>query len=380
MEAVGAVGGNDRRYRCRPRPPLRLPCTPAGGAKFIALIAGIFLLYDPIKTLSRIHITMQRSISGDGRDFRYPRLRIYASTIAPDAMNSATFAGHARIRSRHVPLRRRRERTLKDFSLQDRTGKKLRFGRRERRGQEHDSFPHSASLRSDYRSASGLTATTCARSRKIASPTDRASSRRIHFSFTTQSSRTSSSAGSMRPQEEIYAAAQAAYAHDFIMRAAARATRRSSATKVASFLAAQQQRLAIARALCSRTLPSSCSTKRPPRSDSESEQQIQLALERLALGPHRDRDRAPALHHSFRRSDRRDGKRADQGDRHARASCSKTPATIAAFTICSSTAIPKSPARKSSCSPRRRPQKTTLGESPPRSCMTRVGSRIAQGN
>ena len=31
--------------------------------------------------------------------------------------------------------------------------------------------------------------------------------------------------------------------------------------------------------------------------DSESEQQIQLALERLAEGPHRDRDRTPAFHH-----------------------------------------------------------------------------------
>ena len=32
-------------------------------AKFIALIGGIFLLYEPIKTLSRMHITMQRSIA-----------------------------------------------------------------------------------------------------------------------------------------------------------------------------------------------------------------------------------------------------------------------------------------------------------------------------
>src|SRR4030081_297805 len=31
-------------------------------ARFIALNAGIFLLYDPIKTLSRMHIVMQQSI------------------------------------------------------------------------------------------------------------------------------------------------------------------------------------------------------------------------------------------------------------------------------------------------------------------------------
>ncbi len=39
-------------------------------AKFIALIGGIFLLYEPIKTLSRMHITMQRSIAGDDGNFR----------------------------------------------------------------------------------------------------------------------------------------------------------------------------------------------------------------------------------------------------------------------------------------------------------------------
>ena len=39
-------------------------------AKFIALIGGIFLLYDPIKTLSKIHIVMQRSIQSTVEIFR----------------------------------------------------------------------------------------------------------------------------------------------------------------------------------------------------------------------------------------------------------------------------------------------------------------------
>src|SRR5678816_912015 len=31
--------------------------------RFFGLISGIFILYDPIKTLSRIHLVMQRSIA-----------------------------------------------------------------------------------------------------------------------------------------------------------------------------------------------------------------------------------------------------------------------------------------------------------------------------
>src|SRR5204863_5473139 len=38
--------------------------------RFFGLISGIFLLYNPIKTLSRIHIIMQRSIMATGEIFR----------------------------------------------------------------------------------------------------------------------------------------------------------------------------------------------------------------------------------------------------------------------------------------------------------------------
>src|SRR5437764_3833245 len=39
-------------------------------AKFMALIGGIFLLYDPIKSLSKIHIVMQRSVQSTVEIFR----------------------------------------------------------------------------------------------------------------------------------------------------------------------------------------------------------------------------------------------------------------------------------------------------------------------
>src|SRR6184192_4141176 len=37
--------------------------TNLSAGRFFGLISGIFILYDPIKTLSRIHIVMQRSIA-----------------------------------------------------------------------------------------------------------------------------------------------------------------------------------------------------------------------------------------------------------------------------------------------------------------------------
>src|SRR6202011_6280086 len=37
---------------------------------FFGLISGIFILYDPIKTLSRIHIVMQRSVQATTEVFR----------------------------------------------------------------------------------------------------------------------------------------------------------------------------------------------------------------------------------------------------------------------------------------------------------------------
>src|SRR5207248_6855114 len=37
--------------------------TNLSAGRFFGLISGIFILYDPIKTLSRIHIVMQRSVA-----------------------------------------------------------------------------------------------------------------------------------------------------------------------------------------------------------------------------------------------------------------------------------------------------------------------------
>src|SRR5205814_9033096 len=60
--------------------------------RFFGLISGIFLLYGPIKTLSRIHIVMQRSVSATTEVFRILDLKP-AVKDAPDAIELRSSKG-----------------------------------------------------------------------------------------------------------------------------------------------------------------------------------------------------------------------------------------------------------------------------------------------
>ena len=83
-------------------------------------------------------------------------------------------------------------------------------------------------------------------------------------------------------EEEIYAAARTAYAHDFIM-AQPQAYQTVIGDKGCLLSGGQQQRLAIARALL-KNAPILLLDEATSALDSESEKQIQLALEKLAAG------------------------------------------------------------------------------------------------
>jgi subfamily B ATP-binding cassette protein MsbA len=249
-------------------------------AKFMALIAGIFLLYDPIKTLSRIHITMQRSIQATVEIFR---ILDSDSSVQdkPDALALASSKGALDLE--HVTFRYAGgiDDALKDFSLKLEPGKSYALVGASGAGKStilslilrlYD--PTSGVVRIDGRDLRSVTQKSLRQQIGLVSQ----ETFLFHDTIFTniQFGRLDATA------EEIYAAAKTAYAHDFIM-AQPHGYQTIIGDKGCLLSGGQQQRIAIARALL-KNAPILLLDEATSALDSESEQQIQLALEHLAEG------------------------------------------------------------------------------------------------
>ena len=249
-------------------------------AKFMALIAGIFLLYDPIKTLSRMHIMMQRSIQATVEIFR---ILDSESTVmdAPDAVALPRSQGALELD--HVSFRYVGgvEDALKDFSLKILPGKSYALVGASGAGKStilslilrlYD--PTRGTVRIDGRDLRSITQKSLRQQIGLVSQET--------FLFHDTILKNIQFGRLDATEEEMYAAAETAYAHDFIM-AQPQGYETVIGDKGCLLSGGQQQRLAIARALL-KNAPILLLDEATSALDSESEQQIQLALERLAKG------------------------------------------------------------------------------------------------
>jgi subfamily B ATP-binding cassette protein MsbA len=249
-------------------------------AKFIALLGGIFLLYEPIKTLSRMHITMQRSIASTIGIFEVLDAE---STIldAPDALALKVSKGQLDFERVTFRYNGGKQDAVKDFNLRIEPGKSYALVGASGAGK-------STILSLILRLYDPTTGVVRIDGHDLRSLTQR--SLRKHIGLVSQDTflfhdtilKNIQFGRLDATKEEIQAAAKAANAHDFIM-AQPKGYETLVGDKGCLLSGGQQQRLAIARALL-KNAPILLLDEATSALDTESEQQIQLALERLAQG------------------------------------------------------------------------------------------------
>jgi ATP-binding cassette, subfamily B, bacterial MsbA len=248
--------------------------------RFFGLISGIFILYDPIKTLSKIHISMQLSISASREIFNI----LDSEPAVQDAPGAIALpSSEGRIDLENVTFRYAAGSTdaVKDINLQIDPGKNYALVGASGAGKStilslilrlYD--PISGGVRIDGHDLRTLTQ----------------KSLREQIGLVTQDTflfhdtiLNNIQFGRLdATPEEVYAAARTAFAHDFII-AQPHGYETIIGDKGCMLSGGQQQRLAIARALL-KNAPILLLDEATSALDSESEEQIQRALEVLSAG------------------------------------------------------------------------------------------------
>jgi subfamily B ATP-binding cassette protein MsbA len=248
--------------------------------RFLGLMTGIFILYDPIKTLSRLHIVMQRSVAATTSIFA---LLDSKPTVqdAPDAV--ALGSSQGRIDFEDVTFRYANTVTnaISNLTLHMEPGKTHALVGASGAGKStilslilrlYD--PTSGAVKIDGRDLRSLT------QKSLREQIGLVTQETFLFHDTIfnniQFGRLDATA------EEVREAARAAYAHDFIM-AQPKGYETVIGDKGCLLSGGQQQRLAIARAVL-KNAPILLLDEATSSLDSESEQQIQKALAELAAG------------------------------------------------------------------------------------------------
>jgi subfamily B ATP-binding cassette protein MsbA len=248
--------------------------------RFFGLITGIFILYDPIKTLSKIQIVMQQSIAATTAIFALLDLE---STVqdAPNAV--ALRLSQGRIDFENVTFRYANTLTdaISNLTLHIQPGKTHALVGASGAGK---STILSLILRLYDPTSGAVNIDGC----DLRSVTQKSLREKIGlvtqetFLFHDTISNNIRFGRLDATPEEVREAAKAAYAHDFIM-AQPKGYETVIGDKGCLLSGGQQQRLAIARAVL-KNAPILLLDEATSSLDSESEQQIQKALAKLATG------------------------------------------------------------------------------------------------
>jgi subfamily B ATP-binding cassette protein MsbA len=248
--------------------------------RFFGLISGIFILYDPIKTLSRIHLVMQRSIAATTSIFS---LLDSQPTVqdAPNAVGLSSSQG--RIDFGDVTFRYANTVTdaISNLTLHIEPGKTYALVGASGAGKStilslilrlYD--PTSGAIKIDGRDLRSVT------QKSLREQIGLVTQETFLFHDTIFSNIQFGRLDAT--PEEVREAARAAYAHDFIL-AQPKGYQTVIGDKGCLLSGGQQQRLAIARAVL-KNAPILLLDEATSSLDSESEQQIQRALAELATG------------------------------------------------------------------------------------------------
>ena len=248
--------------------------------RFLGLISGIFIIYDPIKTLSKLHIVMQRSLGATTQIFSILDSKP-AVQDAPNAVELVSSKG--RIEFENVTFRYSTgvADAVRDINLHIEPGKTYALVGASGAGKStvlslilrlYD--PTSGAVKIDGHNLRTLT------QKSLREQIGLVTQETFFFHDTIfkniQFGRPNATS------EEVYAAAQTAFAHEFIL-AQPDGYDTVIGDKGCLISGGQQQRLAIARALL-KNAPILLLDEATSSLDTESEKQIQKALEKLAAG------------------------------------------------------------------------------------------------
>ncbi len=247
---------------------------------FLAMLTGLFMLYDPVKKLSKIHMQIQKALAATERIFHLMRLNATVAD-APDAVKLKRAKGELELRNVTFSYRPNLPPAVRGINLKIEAGKTYALVGTSGSGkstllslllrfydpQEGDIFIDGQNLREVSQLSLRQQMAIVSQDTFLFHTTIKENIRYGRLDAT---------------DAEVEEAARLAFAHDFICEQP-NGYETTVGDKGCNLSGGQQQRIAIARALL-RNAPILLLDEATSALDSESEQQIQIALERLSTG------------------------------------------------------------------------------------------------